>query len=120
MSEELARNYATDYANQVREWQRNGTPFGAWEDDDDIHDTDEPTVVDYLESAMLDCEYTVSSDGTYRSARILIGFGGPNVWINTRTGDLEVSWYSDVVTEWLPIDFITEIDEFMSELWESR
>ena len=46
---------------------------------------------DYLEDA-LDIEYYVASDKTYLGARILVAFGGPNIWIDTKRGEVEGHW----------------------------
>ena len=52
------------------------------------------TVFDYLQDA-LEIEYIVSSKKEYLGARVLVAFGGPNIWINTRTKTVEGHWWSD-------------------------
>jgi len=49
---------------------------------------------DYLEGC-LDIEYIVSSSKEYLGARVLVAFGGPNIWINTRTKQVEGYWWGD-------------------------
>ena len=49
---------------------------------------------DYLANA-LDIEYIISGRGEYLGARILVTFGGPNIWINTRSGVVEGYWWTD-------------------------
>lgn len=49
---------------------------------------------DYLADA-LDIEYVVGSDKKYLGARVLVAFGGPNIWINTRTKQVEGYWWGD-------------------------
>ena len=49
---------------------------------------------DYLTDA-LDIEYIVSSTKEYLGARVLVSFGGPNIWINTRTKQVEGYWWGD-------------------------
>ncbi len=50
---------------------------------------------EYLSDA-LDIEYIISSDRkTVLGARILVAFGGPNIWINTRTRQVEGYWWGD-------------------------
>ena len=46
---------------------------------------------DYTQDA-LDIEYYVASDKTYLGARILVAFGGPNIWIDTKRGEVEGYW----------------------------
>jgi hypothetical protein len=55
---------------------------------------DERSAFDYIKDA-LDIEYTISSAGDYLGARILVAFGGPNIWINTRTNVVEGYWWQD-------------------------
>ena len=49
---------------------------------------------DYLTDA-LDIQYIVTGDKQYRAARILVAFGGPNIWINTQTKTVEGYWWGD-------------------------
>ena len=49
---------------------------------------------DYLQDA-LDIEYVCGSDKRYLGARVLVAFGGPNIWINTRTKQVEGYWRGD-------------------------
>jgi hypothetical protein len=75
------------------------------------------TAFDYLEGA-LDIEYIVNSKGEYLGARVLVAFGGPNIWINTRTGVVEGSWWADRADA----SFTDNIglDDALSELWACR
>ena len=51
---------------------------------------------DYLED-VLDIEWILNGDKTLKGARILVAFGGPNIWINTVTEQVEGYWWSDTV-----------------------
>lgn len=48
---------------------------------------------DYLENA-LDIEYVSSSRGEYLGALILVAYGGPSIWINTRHRQVEGYWWT--------------------------
>ena len=50
--------------------------------------------LDYLND-VLDIEYVVNSKKEYLGARVLVAFGGPNIWINTRTKQVEGYWWGD-------------------------
>lgn len=104
-----------------------GAPFGHINDMDEWHDIDEceddcegneASALDYL-SDVLDIQYLVDSDKSYLHARILISFGGPNVYIDTRTEQLEVHWSGSEYRE-LPREFISQLDDALAELWEMR
>jgi len=49
---------------------------------------------DWLED-VLDVEWTVSRDGNFLGARILVAFGGPNIWVDTRRQTVEGFWWGD-------------------------
>jgi hypothetical protein len=59
-----------------------------------VEGDDEWSVYDYLQD-VLDIEYIIGSDGTYRGARILVAFGGPNIWIDTRHKLVEGYWWQN-------------------------
>lgn len=52
---------------------------------------------DYLQD-VLDIEYIVNSKKEYLGARILVAFGGPNIWVDTRKGIVEGYWWGDKAT----------------------
>ena len=49
---------------------------------------------DYLSDA-LDFEWILNSDRTLKGARILVAFGGPNIWVNTQSSEVEGYWWLD-------------------------
>lgn len=115
---------ATDYADSIAvDITANtdaGHPFGISTEDEPILDREigeEGSAMDYLSDA-LDIQYIVSSDRTYRAARVCIAFGGPTAWVNTQTGQLEVSWWSEPVYRDLPRKFIAGLDDALEELWD--
>tara|TARA_R110000787_G_scaffold202594_1_gene313225 strand:- start:137 stop:505 length:369 start_codon:yes stop_codon:yes gene_type:complete len=71
---------------------------------------------DYLADAM-DINYVVTQDAQYLGARILVAFGGPNIWIDTRAGLVQGHWWGDSVTARIDGDSMG-LDECLSELWE--
>ena len=84
------RNIARDieqgmtYAEAEMDHEENGC-----EPDDQI------SGFDYLMDA-LDIEYIIASDRkTVLGARILVAFGGPNIWIDTRKQIVELFWWGD-------------------------
>lgn len=82
---------------------------------DEVNDDGEPlTAFDYLQDA-LDIEYIVSSRKEYLGARVLVAFGGPNIWVNTRTNQVEGYWWGDKATA----SFTDNIglDDALSELF---
>ena len=69
---------------------------------------------DWMED-VLDIQYIINSDKTYRGARILVAFGGPNIWVNTQSGQVEGYWWGDNAFA----GFIDNIglDDFLEEMY---
>lgn len=62
---------------------------------DELNDDDEPfSAFDYLQDS-LDIHWVLNNDRTYRGARVLVAFGGPNIWVDTNTGLVEGYWWGD-------------------------
>jgi hypothetical protein len=73
---------------------------------------------DYLADA-LDINYVVSADAQYLGARILVAFGGPNIWIDTARSIVEGAWWQDSYTVSYGLDAMG-LEEALRELWECR
>ena len=78
-------------------------------------DGDEFSSYDYLQD-VLDIEYIVNSKKEYLGARILVAFGGPNIWINTRTKQVEGYWWNDSCVLSYDNDAL-DLDSALSELY---
>ena len=70
---------------------------------------------DYLED-VLDIQYIVTSEKRYIGARVLVAFGGPNIWINTQTKTIEGYWWDESAFASYYNDEIG-LDEALEELW---
>jgi len=84
-------------------------------DDDELNDDDEPyTAMDYVFEAY-DIEYVIGGDGEYRGARLLVCCGGPNIWVDTRTGMVDGHWWGSSYS----CRFVDNlgIDDACKELW---
>lgn len=70
---------------------------GMWDEEDEtlsehLYWCDErPSAGDWLEDA-LDIEYSFNQGGDFLGARILVTFGGPNIWVDTRFERVEGFW----------------------------
>jgi len=83
---------------------------------DETNSDGEPlSAFDYLQD-VLDIEYIVSSKKEYLGARILVAFGGPNIWINTRTKQVEGYWWGDSCIMSYDQDAM-DLDGALSELY---
>jgi hypothetical protein len=78
-------------------------------------DDQEMSAFDYLQDA-LDIEYIVNSKREYLGARVLVSFGGPNIWINTRTNLVEGYWWGAYAKALF--DDGIGLDDALQTLWE--
>ena len=49
---------------------------------------------DFMDN-VYDIEWTTHRDHEYRSARLLVAGGGPNIWVNLQTDTVDGYWASD-------------------------
>lgn len=90
-------SYETNEDGECRD--EDGNPTSPWE-----------YVIDAL-----DIEVTRSLNGDYRGARLLLSFGGPNVWLDTAERELQGAWGSKRVNMHAPYGECEEIDEAIEE-----
>lgn len=74
------------------------------------------TLWDYFEDA-LDIEYTVGSDKQYRSVRIMVCCGGPNVYVDTGRGAVILNWWTEHAEYMLLNETCEAIDDVFEELY---
>jgi len=85
-------------------------------DEDELNEDGEPyTAMDYVSEA-LDIEYIIGSDSSYRGAMLLVAFGGPNVWVDTKRNTVEGYWWGSEYIE--KYDDNLGLDDACEELWE--
>lgn len=107
-----------DLQNHVDSIAANLTsPPDEWNEGRDVENEGEFSAFDYLQDA-LDIEYIVNSKGEYLGARILVAFGGPNIWVDTRRCIVEGAWWADHATARFTDNL--GLDEALSELWACR
>lgn len=52
---------------------------------------------DYI-ADVLDVNWVLDSKREFKGARLLVAFGGPNIWIDTNTQTVEGHWWGDSFT----------------------
>lgn len=108
-SKQMLQDHVDYIAKQIETGEFDFEPY---------EDGQEPTAYDYLKDA-LDIEYIVNGKGEYIAARVLVAFGGPNIWINTRNKVVEGYWWGTQATASYWEDNIG-LDEALEELWSCR
>lgn len=74
------------------------------------------SLYDYF-SDVLDFEYTVTSQREYKSVKIWVTLGGPNVWIDTSDSEIHLAWGTDRESFPLDWDARNEIDSIFEEYY---
>ena len=69
---------------------------------------------DYFENA-LDIDYITNSQKEYKACRIMVAYGGPNIYINTWERKVELYWWTESDSFYLSSDVCNTIDEWAEE-----
>ena len=72
------------------------------------------SLLDYVADA-LDVEYTLNSSRELIGVRVYVTLGGPNCWIDTRTGEVVCAWGSDKESAWLASEVCDEINSYFED-----
>lgn len=84
----------------------------------DVHDWDVSGLWDYLDD-ILDINYLLESDRkTVRAVKILVAFGGPNIYIDTESKAVELYWWTDRASYPIDPDVVEALNEWAQELFE--
>lgn len=66
---------------------------------------------------VLDIEYIVGGDKSYRGVNITIATGGPHIEVRTREHDVKLWWGGKEASWGLSYDTVNEIDEIFEEMY---
>lgn len=69
----------------------------------------------FFEDDVYDIAYTVGSNKEYRSVRLMVACGGPNIFIDTKTGRVELYWWNEKADAYIPTYIVEEIDFIWEE-----
>lgn len=83
---------------------------------DDIDEFYPQSIYDYLED-VYDIEYRIGSDKELRSVQIMVACGGPNIYLDTASKNVELYWWNDRADFPLSSNAVANIDEWAEELY---
>lgn len=84
---------------------------------DTNEDGEKMTLWDYF-ADVLDVEYLIGADMSFRGCKIMVACGGPNIWVDTTRGEVFGAWGCDRETAWIPSEICEEIDLIFEELFD--
>ena len=70
---------------------------------------------DYFTDSVLDVEWRIGSDRQYRSVKIMVAYGGPNIYIDTAAHAVLLYWWTDRAEFPIDPDIVEAIDEWAKE-----
>jgi predicted RNA-binding Zn-ribbon protein involved in translation (DUF1610 family) len=73
-------------------------------------------ILDYM-SDILDIDFVVSRDREYRSCKICVAWGGPNIYIDTASAYVKLYWWTEYAEYPLSYAARDAIDEWAEEYW---
>ena len=83
---------------------------------DDISDNDGTTASEWMEG-VYDIRYIVDREKRYFSAELMVAGGGPTVWVNLNTMEVEGYWWGDKVQE--PFIDNLGLDDYCEDMYAS-
>lgn len=73
---------------------------------------------DYFENGILDVEFRIGSDRKYRSVKIMVAWGGPNIYIDTAAKAVQLYWWTEYAEFPIDSDTCDAIDEWAKEWYQ--
>jgi hypothetical protein len=116
IASDLSKGKQHDYCPECGkdDWEDDCCQGYVYRDDDGKVTVDTMTGYDYISDA-LDIQYIVDGEKNYLAARILVAFGGPNIWINTQTNVVEGYWWGDCAHA--HFEDTMGVDDATMEIW---
>lgn len=79
-----------------------------------VDDLEQLSLWDYMSDA-LDFRFLLNSDREVIAVKILVAFGGPNIWIDTETRSVNLYWWTDQASYPLSYAVCDDLDEWAQE-----
>lgn len=84
----------------------------------EVEDPEEVSMSDYLERESIgDIRFEVDTDKNIHGGRVLVGYGGPNIWITD--GEVQGYWGSTTVKVTLDSDTRSAVMDWFGEMWDT-
>lgn len=81
-----------------------------------VDDMEQLSLYDYFnDDCIYDIKYTVDSSKEYCGVRLMVACGGPNIYIDTNSGCVELYWWGEDAKASMSSDLINAIDAIWEE-----
>lgn len=81
----------------------------------EIEEFEQLGLYDYFDGDVLDIDFTVNYQKEYKAVRICVAWGGPSIYIDTLSGNVELYWWTERASYRLRSDVIDALDEWAEE-----
>ena len=109
--EEQLRRMCKKIADDITE--KAITRYNGWETDHD--EDDEGTLASRFMDHVYDIRYIVDREKRYMGAELMVAGGGPTIWVNLYTKEVEGYWGGDKVRE--PFADSLGLDDYCEEMY---
>lgn len=107
------------HVNSIAARINQGVEYEEWEEGfDPEYPNQLMSGFDWLADA-LDFEYILTSDRKFKSARVLVAFGGPTIWVDFQRKAVDLYWWGDRATAYFDDDAMG-IEEALEELFNCQ
>lgn len=89
-----------------------GEEFEAFDEGDPV------TIYDYFEeNEIFDVKYIIDENLDFCGARVMIAFGGPNIYIDTERGSIMLRWWNESAEYSLPSSTAEAVEDYFREMY---
>lgn len=85
----------------------------------EIEDFEQLSLYDYFDGDVLDIDFTVNYQKEYKAVRICVAWGGPSIYIDTLSGNVELYWWTERASYRMRSDVIDALDEWAEEYYNA-
>ena len=84
---------------------------------DDVDCFDTLSIWDFLDDDIYNIEFRVDSRKELRSVQIMVACGGPNIYLDTASKDVELYWWNERARWPLAYDTVDALNDWAEDYW---
>lgn len=88
------------------------------DEENDSDPWEQANLYDFFEGGIYDVEFRIGSDKQFRSVKIMVACGGPNIYIDTAAGSVLLYWWTDRAEYPLDPDTVEAVNEWAEEWYK--
>lgn len=86
---------------------------------DDVDAYEAETIWDFLTDSVYNVEFRMNGKNTddLRSVQIMVACGGPNIYLDTASGNVELYWWGETAKWRMTMDCVDALNDWAEEYW---